>query len=81
MQPNPAVPKICELFTEAAQTHAIGTVDPRILDVARISCINDIQTTLDLQVERDDLYSSTRVSCLPTDSRRPFRPLVQHSLL
>jgi len=49
LQANPVVPKICDVFASAAQTHATGAIDPRIIDVAVTSCINDIQTTFDVR--------------------------------
>ena len=48
--PNPVVPQICDTFIKAAQAQAIVKVDPATIELARTSCVNDIQTSLDVDV-------------------------------
>jgi hypothetical protein len=52
MTPNPAIPKICDIFIAAAQAHANSPIDQRAIDVGRTLCINDMQMTMDHQVAR-----------------------------
>ncbi|UJR32817.1 hypothetical protein I4U23_020279 [Adineta vaga] len=48
MTPNPVVPKLCDLYINAARERAAAAVDKRVIDVARTQCINDMQSTFDV---------------------------------
>ena len=56
---NNVIPDICDSFVEAARTQAIGTVDSALIELAKASCINDINTSLDIEVSIDLFCKST----------------------
>ena len=51
VNPSPAVPQICEQFVQAANKRRnFDDGDNERIDSIRKSCVNDIQTSLDLGV-------------------------------
>lgn len=50
VNPDTTIPQICDGFVKAAQTRTIGVVDEATVELARTSCVNDIQTSLDVDV-------------------------------
>ena len=48
--PIAVIAKLCDAVIGAAQKNPIGTINRRVIKVAKISCINDVQTTFQAQV-------------------------------
>lgn len=56
INPSPAVPRICEQFVQAANKRRnADNGDNERIDSIRKSCVNDIQTTLNLDVSIYDV--------------------------
>ncbi|CAF1684275.1 unnamed protein product [Rotaria magnacalcarata] len=47
MTPLAVIPKLCNIFINAAKQRAMGDIKQNIIDMATTSCINDMQMTFD----------------------------------
>lgn len=52
IKPLPVIPRVCDVFIGAAQKRAMGEIDPNVVDMARDSCVNDMQMTFDARVSK-----------------------------
>ena len=56
-RPLPIVLKVCDVFINAAKQRAIGEIDPKVVEMAQVACVYDVQTTLDARVRIHQICS------------------------